>query len=124
MFGSEGVTKQSISFTQRFGEVYMAVRLRLAMHGRRHNRIFHLVAMNQRASRDSKPIEKLGTYDPRLHLGQEHKTMQWSVQRIKYWLKSGALPSKPVVKLLELVSILYSARSDMPEYSCSLDRAG
>jgi ribosomal protein S16 len=30
--------------------------------------------------------------------------MQWSVERITYWLqKGGALPSKPVVKLLEWV---------------------
>jgi small subunit ribosomal protein S16 len=81
----------------------MPVRIRLAMHGRRHNRIFHLVAMNQRAARDSKPIETLGVYDPALRLGQGHKTVEWSVERIKYWLKQGALPSKPVVKILELV---------------------
>jgi small subunit ribosomal protein S16 len=81
----------------------MPVRIRLALHGRRHNRIFHLVAMNQRSARNSKPIETLGIYNPRLQPGETHKTIEWSVDRIKWWLDKGALPSKPVVKILELV---------------------
>ena len=85
----------------------MPVRLRLSLHGNRNNRIFHLVAIDARKRRDAKPIELLGIYNPRLRLGghqEEHKTMQWSVERITYWLqKGGALPSKPVVKLLEWV---------------------
>ena len=86
----------------------MPVRLRLSLHGHRNNRIFHLVATDLRKRRDAKPIELLGIYDPRLRLGQEHKTMRWSVERIKYWLeKGGALPSKPVVKLLERVRISF-----------------
>jgi small subunit ribosomal protein S16 len=84
----------------------MPVRLRLSLHGNRNNRIFHLVAIDLRKRRDAKPIELLGIYNPRLRLDhqEEHKTMQWSVERITYWLqKGGALPSKPVVKLLEWV---------------------
>jgi small subunit ribosomal protein S16 len=82
----------------------MPVRLRFSLHGRRNNRIFHLVAIDLRKRRDAKPIELLGVYDPQLRLGQEHKTIHWSVERIKYWLeRGGALPSKPVVKLLERV---------------------
>ncbi|KAI0274758.1 ribosomal protein S16 domain-containing protein [Gloeopeniophorella convolvens] len=85
----------------------MPVRLRLSLHGQRNSRIFHLVAVDLRKRRDAKPIELLGVYDPRLHLGQEHKTMRWSVDRIIYWLeKGGALPSKPVVRLLERGGII------------------
>ncbi|KAN0134829.1 Ribosomal protein S16 domain containing protein [Lactarius tabidus] len=85
----------------------MPVRLRFSLHGRRNNRIFHLVATDLRNRRDAKPIELLGIYDPRLGLGQEHKTMHWSVERILYWLeKGGAQPSKPVVKLLEKGGII------------------
>ncbi len=87
----------------------MPVRLRLSLHGNRNNRIFHLVAIDVRKRRDAKPIELLGIYDPRLRLGQEHKTMHWSAERIVYWLeKGGALPSKPVVKLLEWVRLSIS----------------
>ncbi|KAG2755570.1 ribosomal protein S16 [Suillus brevipes Sb2] len=84
----------------------MPVRLRMAIHGRRHNRIFHLVAINQRTRRDAKPMELLGIYDPALKLGDTHKTVRWSVDRIKYWLGVGALPSKSVVKLLECGGVL------------------
>ncbi|KAI0257458.1 ribosomal protein S16 domain-containing protein [Lactifluus subvellereus] len=85
----------------------MPVRLRLSLHGNRNNRIFHLVAIDLRKRRDGKPIELLGIYDPRLRLGQEHKTMRWSVDRITFWLEQGgALPSKPVVRLLERGGII------------------
>lgn len=96
----------------------MPVRLRLSLHGNRNNRIFHLIAIDARKRRDAKPIELLGVYDPRLRLDQEHKTMHWSVERITYWLqKGGALPSKPVVKLLEWV------RRDVRSFFCCRSEA-
>ncbi|KDQ63499.1 hypothetical protein JAAARDRAFT_97631, partial [Jaapia argillacea MUCL 33604] len=84
----------------------MTVRLRLSMKGRRHDKIFHLVAIDIRRRRDAKPIEMLGIFDPRLQSGQPYKSVQWSVDRIKYWLGVGALPSKPVVRLLEMGQII------------------
>ncbi|KAF5375081.1 hypothetical protein D9758_000374 [Tetrapyrgos nigripes] len=85
----------------------MPMRLRLAIHGKRNDRIFHLVAINQRARRNAKPTELLGIYDPRVKPGgPEHKTMEWSVGRIRYWLSVGAIPTTSVVKLLELGNIL------------------
>ncbi|KAJ7038298.1 ribosomal protein S16 domain-containing protein [Mycena alexandri] len=84
----------------------MPMRLRLAMHGRAHYRVFHLVAVNQRARRNGKPAEVLGIYNPNVPAGQDHKTVEWSVDRIRYWLHVGAVPSKSVVKLLELGNIL------------------
>lgn len=84
----------------------MAIRLRLAMHGLRHRRIFHLVAIDKRQRRDAKPVELLGVYDPHLPVGETTKTIEWSVNRIRYWLQVGAEPSKSVVKLLELASLL------------------
>ncbi|KAJ7932494.1 ribosomal protein S16 domain-containing protein [Mycena leptocephala] len=84
----------------------MPMRIRLAMHGRAHKRIFHFVAINQRARRDGKPAEILGIYNPHVRPGDDHKTIEWSVDRIRYWLHVGAVPSKSVVKLLELGNIL------------------
>jgi len=75
------------------------------MHGRRHRQIFHLVAINAQKARDAKPIETLGIYDPAMTL-QKHKTVEWSVNRIKYWLGVGALPSKTVVRLLEVAGVI------------------
>jgi len=82
----------------------MPVRIRMAMHGRKHNKIFHLVAIDQRKRRDAKPAELLGIYNPALKQGATHKTVQWSADRIKYWLGVGATPSKSAVRLLEWVS--------------------
>lgn len=81
----------------------MTVRLRLAIHGVRHNRIFHLVAIDQRKRRNAKPIELLGVYRPRVEPKSPHKSVEWSVDRIKYWLGVGAQPSDSVVKLLTTV---------------------
>ena len=82
----------------------MAVRLRFSISGPRHSRIFHLVAVNQHARRGAAPIETLAIYDPQLKSGETHKTVRWSTDRIKYWLRNGAEPTDSVVKLLTLVS--------------------
>ncbi|KAF7436715.1 37S ribosomal protein S16, mitochondrial [Pleurotus ostreatus] len=84
----------------------MPIRLRFQLHGNRHDKIFHLVAIDQRVRRDGKPAEMLGILNPRLQLGQEHKTMEWSVDRIKYWLSVGATPSKSVAKYLVMGNII------------------
>ncbi|TFK92763.1 ribosomal protein S16 [Polyporus arcularius HHB13444] len=89
----------------------MAVRLRMAVHGVRNSRIFHLVAVNQRQRRNAKPIELLGVYNPRLKPGESTKTIEWSVQRIQYWLNVGATPSKTVTKLLQMGGILPAQRT-------------
>lgn len=83
----------------------MPVRLRMSIHGNRNNRIFHMVAIDQRKRRDAKPIELLGIYRPALKPGETEKTVEWSVERIKYWLGVGAQPSKTFQRLLTIVSL-------------------
>ncbi|TEB35146.1 ribosomal protein S16 [Coprinellus micaceus] len=84
----------------------MAVRIRMSMHGPRNRRIFHINVVEGRRKRDAKPAELLGIYDPHVPVGENTKTIQWSVDRIRYWLSVGAQPSTSVVKLLELGGIL------------------
>ncbi|KAL1951552.1 hypothetical protein VTO73DRAFT_701 [Trametes versicolor] len=93
----------------------MAVRIRIAVHGVRNNRIFHIVAVNQRQRRNAKPIELLGVYNPRLKPGESTKTIEWSVQRIKYWLKVGATPSDTVTELLQMGGILAPNNALLPD---------
>ncbi|PPQ62758.1 hypothetical protein CVT24_000452 [Panaeolus cyanescens] len=98
----------------------MTIRLRMAMHGVRHRKIFHLVAIDSRLRRDAKPAELLGIYDPHNQDKQNPRVVQWSVDRIRYWLSVGATPSKSVVKLLELGGILkpgspYASRETTPK---------
>ena len=82
----------------------MVVRLRLAVSGFRHNRFFNIVATSQKRRRDGKPIEVLGTFHPRLKPGENTRAIEWSPDRIKYWLGVGAQPSEAVWKVLKLVS--------------------
>lgn len=82
----------------------MTVRLRFALRGPSHNRIFHMVAVESRARRDGQPLETLAIYDPQLKPGEDHKTVKWSTERIRFWLRRGAEPSNSVVRLLTLVS--------------------
>ena len=42
----------------------MAVKIRLARHGKKGFAFYHIVAADSRAPRDGKFIEKLGTYNP------------------------------------------------------------
>jgi small subunit ribosomal protein S16 len=92
------------------------IRIRLARHGFKNNPLYH-------KARDALPLEKLGEYDPIPRVpsvaslpvqskvfgpdkGEEMKSkrIEWNVERIRWWLKNGAQPSKTVVKLLERVS--------------------
>ncbi|TFK30362.1 ribosomal protein S16 [Coprinopsis marcescibilis] len=84
----------------------MAVRLRMSVHGHRNYRIFHINVVPRGKKRDAKPTELLGVYDPHVPEGGDTKSIQWSVDRIRYWLSVGAQPSRPVLKLLELGGIL------------------
>jgi ribosomal protein S16 len=82
----------------------MPLRIRMSVHGRTNYRVFHINVVEGSRKRDAKPYELLGVYDPHVTEGSNTKTIQWSVDRIRYWLSVGALPSRSVVKLLELVS--------------------
>ncbi|KZT05863.1 ribosomal protein S16 [Laetiporus sulphureus 93-53] len=95
----------------------MVVRIRFSLHGPPHRKIFHLVAIENRTARDSKPIELLGIYNPqpRPNPGQQHKTMQWSPERIRYWLSVGAQPSKTVERLLVLGGVIKESPSSDKE---------
>ncbi|KAF7785067.1 hypothetical protein Agabi119p4_1232 [Agaricus bisporus var. burnettii] len=84
----------------------MAIRLRFAVHGLRNNRVLHLVAVDHRKARDARPAELLGVYRHRVEETGGKKSLEWSVDRIRYWLKNGAMPSPPVVRLLEMGGIL------------------
>jgi len=54
------------------------------------------------------PIETLGVYRPQVHVSSDKKmkTVEWSVDRLKYWLGVGAVPSKSAVRLMTQGGIL------------------
>ncbi|KAJ2654368.1 hypothetical protein IWW48_006146 [Coemansia sp. RSA 1200] len=84
----------------------MAVRIRFALHGLRHRPMFHIVAMNARSKRDGKPLEMLGTYNPKPDLNEKTKQITLNFERTKYWLGVGAQPTDGVRFLLERAGLL------------------
>jgi small subunit ribosomal protein S16 len=77
----------------------MAVKLRLKRLGRSNAAFFRLNAMDSRSPRDGRVIEELGYYDPRNK--DQAKQFVAKIDRCKYWLDTGAVPSETVSSLLK-----------------------
>jgi small subunit ribosomal protein S16 len=77
----------------------MAVKIRLARFGRNKVPFYHVVATDSRNRRDSKFLEKLGTFNPLLADDNKEK-VKIKIDRAEYWLSVGALPSERVALLL------------------------
>ena len=78
--------------------------LRLQYHGCTNRPFFHIVATKRRIARDRGFYEQVGTYDP-LPNSRNEKLVSLNMDRIKYWLAVGAVPSKPVQELFGLAGI-------------------
>lgn len=75
----------------------MAVRLRLQRMGKPKRAYYRVVAVEQKSKRNGEPIEILGQYDP---VAQENK-LKVNMDRINYWLGTGAKPSETVAALIK-----------------------
>jgi len=75
----------------------MAVRIRLARHGRKKRPFYRLVAADGRAPRDGRYIERLGHFDPM----SEPNELVVDLERVDYWIGVGASPSETAAKLIE-----------------------
>jgi small subunit ribosomal protein S16 len=107
----------------------MPVRIRLARPpgATKLTSHYHIVAVDSRKRRDAKPIEILGIYDPKLRSRFDKSRgwtvedalqtisgtnapptpecrVEWSVDRLRYWVGVGAEPTKTIVNLLDYVS--------------------
>ncbi len=76
----------------------MSVKIRMTRIGRRHRPFFRINAIDSRAPRDGRILEKLGHYDPIEK--DESKQVVLKPERIQYWLDQGAIPSDSVAQIL------------------------
>jgi small subunit ribosomal protein S16 len=67
--------------------------------GRSHAAFYRLNAMDSRSPRDGRVIEELGYYDPLVK--DKTKRFVAKLDRCKYWLDLGAIPSETVSSLLK-----------------------
>jgi len=72
------------------------VKIRLSLKGRRGQRSFWIIAIDERRARDSgNYIEKLGFYNPR------SKEIKLDKENINKWLSHGAQPTDTVKNLFK-----------------------
>lgn len=76
----------------------MAVRIRLSRGGSKKRPFYRIVAADQRAPRDGRFIEKLGTYNPLLPKDHQDRLIV-DVEKVSAWLKKGAEPTERLQKL-------------------------
>ncbi len=92
----------------------MATALRFSRGGSKKSPYYRLVATDSRSPRDSKFIEKLGTYNPLL-AKTDAKRFIVNAERIKYWLSTGAQPSETVARFLRAAGLLNTKPSFVPK---------
>lgn len=88
----------------------MSVRLRFNRQGRPHDPFFQIVAIDRTRSRDDKPIEILGTINPR----KASKVEAFNSERVKYWLSVGAQASTSVIHALKVNNLWAEVKPTAP----------
>ncbi len=73
----------------------MPTTIRMSRHGTKKRPYYWIVVTNSRSPRDSKFIEKIGSYNPLLETGNE-KRVEINTDRAKHWLSVGAQMSTRV----------------------------
>ncbi|OGQ04223.1 MAG: 30S ribosomal protein S16 [Deltaproteobacteria bacterium RIFCSPLOWO2_01_44_7] len=75
----------------------MPVRIRLTRIGTNQKPFFRVVAASREKPRDGSFLEVLGVYNPKL----KEKKFNVNKERIEFWLKKGAIPSRVVGQMLK-----------------------
>jgi len=76
----------------------MAVKLRLMRMGKTKQPTYRIVAADERAPRDGRFLEIVGTYEPR----KEPSGVAIDNEKALRWLSKGAQPTERVQKLLQI----------------------
>jgi small subunit ribosomal protein S16 len=83
----------------------MSVKIRLARGGTKKRPYFRVVVADERAPRDGRFIEKVGTYNPLLPADSAER-VKLDLERIKHWLSKGAQPTDRVLRFLDQAGVL------------------
>lgn len=81
----------------------MPTKIRLQRRGKKGQPFYHIVIADQRAPRDGKFIEKIGTYNP-LNVPA---VIELNFDRALFWYQKGAQPTNTVKAILSYKGILY-----------------
>lgn len=75
----------------------MALVIRLTRTGKKGERKFRIVVKEKRSSRDGGFVDMLGWYEK----STDHSKKKVNMERYKYWVSKGALPSETVQALVK-----------------------
>ena len=101
----------------------MAVRIRLSRGGSKKRPFYRIVAADQRAPRDGRFIEKLGTYNPLLPKDHAERLVL-DAEKIKSWLSKGAEPTERLQKLFSTLGLCAAPKlHDQPKKSAPKAKA-
>ena len=92
----------------------MAVKIRLARHGKKNNAFFHIVAADSRSPRDGRFIEILGFYQPQ----NAQPIVEVDGEKALAWMMKGAVPSDTVRSIFRKAGIMrkfHEARKPAPK---------
>lgn len=78
----------------------MTTRIRLQRHGAKKRPFYRVVVADQRAPRDGRFIELLGTYDPL----QNPPAIRLNKDRVDYWMGVGAQPTETAAWLVKCLN--------------------
>ena len=73
------------------------VKIRLSRGGAKKRPYYRIVALDHHSRRDGRPLEYLGTYDPR----QDPEKIEFKSDRIDAWVAKGAKLSPSVASLIK-----------------------
>lgn len=76
----------------------MAVKIRMQRLGRRHRPFFRINAIDSRAPRNGRVLERLGHFDPLVK--DPEKQLVLDRERVEFWLAKGAIPSDTISDIL------------------------
>ena len=92
----------------------MSLKIRLARRGTKKRPHYAIVLADERAPRDGRFLEKLGTYDP-LRGKDEGTRVQFDVEAVKAWLAKGAQPTDRVARFFDAAGLLTRKARSNPE---------
>jgi len=91
----------------------MSVKIRLARGGAKKRPYYYIVAAHTTSPRDGRYIEQVGTFDPMLKKDDENR-VKLNLERCKYWLSVGALPTDRVARFLDAAGLMKRTASNNP----------
>jgi small subunit ribosomal protein S16 len=92
----------------------MAVKIRLARAGTKKRPFYRIVVADERAPRDGRFIEKLGTYNPLLARDSAER-VTLDLERIQHWLGRGAQPTDRVLRFLDKAGVMTRPARNNPK---------